>query len=112
MKRTFVAIIAFIALALIPMHAFAAAIVWSGTAGDSKFTTAGNWTGNVLPGTADDAYFTNTVSAPSTLEVNSSIIVGGMEFIRNFNVGNSMTLGNGTASPVTLTLSSGTALPL
>ncbi len=111
MKKTSLALFA-IAILLTPSRIFAGAITWNGSAGDSKFTTPGNWIGSVLPGTADDAYFTNNVTAPSTVEVNAAITVGGLEFIRGFNTANTMTLGNGTASPVTMTFSSGTAFPL
>src|SRR6266576_2059354 len=93
-------------------QAFAAGITWNGSAGDNIFTTAGNWIGGVLPGTADDAYFTNNVVSPTTCEVDAAITVGGVEFLNGFNVANTMTLGNGSGTARTLTLSSGTSLPL
>lgn len=40
----------------------AAAITWTGAAGDSQVNTKGNWNTNAVPGGSDDAYFAGTVS--------------------------------------------------
>ncbi|HSW99111.1 MAG TPA: hypothetical protein VLF71_04685 [Candidatus Saccharimonadales bacterium] len=41
-------------------HAFAATKTWTGTAGDHKFSTAGNWSPSGAPGNGDSLVFDNT----------------------------------------------------
>ena len=41
-------------------HAFAATKTWTGTAGDHKFSTGGNWTGGVAPSSGDALVFNGT----------------------------------------------------
>ncbi len=53
---SFVATIATV-LALSGGHAFAATVTWTGTAGDNKFSTGGNWQGGVAPTNGDTLVF-------------------------------------------------------
>ena len=43
-------------------HAFAAAKTWTGTAGDHKFNTAGNWSPSGAPSNGDTLDFPNDVT--------------------------------------------------
>jgi len=114
MKKTAVALLTIVALTVGSPRLFALYVQWNGTAADSKLTSAGNWVGGVLPITSDDAFFTNNAAftVPTTLEIDANMTVGGAQWARGFNGTGIMTLGNGTSSAVTLTLSSGTASPL
>jgi len=53
-------------LMFVAPHAFAAPITWTGTAGDHKFSTGTNWSGNVAPTTGDSLIFDNTSATDLT----------------------------------------------
>ncbi|MEO6109578.1 MAG: hypothetical protein ABIP50_01025 [Candidatus Saccharimonadales bacterium] len=64
--------------------AFAATTAtWTGTSGDGKFSTAGNWTGNTLPTTGDTIAFNNTSLSANTVLNNdmSGLSVGGINYL-------------------------------
>src|SRR3989442_15613212 len=95
-------------------RAVAASIVWDGgpSGTGTVLTDPANWTGDVFPSSADDAVFDGSVvSTPATLEVNSDAALGGIQFLSNVTTP-TITIGNATASPVTLFESSATPNPL
>jgi fibronectin-binding autotransporter adhesin len=51
-------------------HAFAAVKTWSGTAGDGKLATAGNWTGGVAPVTGDSITFPKNTGSSDVVLIN------------------------------------------
>ena len=56
------------ATALVCASAFAESRSWTGTAGDGKWNTAGNWSGNVIPANGDAVSFGN--SSGGALDMN------------------------------------------
>jgi fibronectin-binding autotransporter adhesin len=62
-------------------HAFAATITWSGTAGDGKLATAGNWVGGVAPVTGDSLTFpknAGTSDITLTNDLSTSVCINGI----------------------------------
>src|SRR5262245_29852301 len=80
-------------LALFGFRATAGTVKWGGGGDNLTWTSAANWQGAALPTTTDDAVHDNTASplTPATLQVNSSITVGGIEFLSGFNAANTVT---------------------
>src|SRR5436309_644352 len=70
------------------------AISWTGLAGDNLWTTPGNWSGNALPGAADDV--TISVVGNPTIVIN-----GGTQTINSLTSDEAITLSNGTLSVAT-----------
>ena len=78
---TFVFVAAMIGGPLLQMQpAFAAGgtATWTGTAGDNKFSTAGNWQGNALPVDGDVLVFSQPGSASVTLNNDLNLLYGGI----------------------------------
>jgi fibronectin-binding autotransporter adhesin len=97
-------------------HATGGTDTWTGTAGDNKFSTAGNWSGNAAPVNGDVLNF-NTASLSANLVANNdisnlsvggitasgnqnsnyySVTLGGNDLTLTGNITNSATSTNGT----------------
>lgn len=61
-----------------PAHA-AATDVWTGAAGDSKFSTASNWQGNTVPAAGDTIRFTAAPASSTTLTNDLGVTLGGVQ---------------------------------
>ncbi len=63
-------------------HAFAATETWTGTAGDGKFSTGGNWQSGVAPAAGDDLKFNVSSTLLGTTVNNdmTSLSVGSISF--------------------------------
>ncbi|MDB6057456.1 MAG: Extracellular serine protease precursor [Verrucomicrobiales bacterium] len=110
MKKRLIGFLAILSFIISQFASYGALITFSNGAGTGVWGTAGNWTGGVIPATADDGIFDpNVVAIPTTLQINASTTVGGVEFWRTVN---NVTLGNGGGTAATLTLSSGSPNPL
>src|SRR5690349_17726771 len=84
--------------------ALAADRLWNGSAGDSKWKTAGNWAGGIAPVSGDSLFFAGTVAAVNTNDFTAGTSFGGLNFNGpgSFSLwGNSVTLnGNITNSQI------------
>jgi autotransporter-associated beta strand protein len=93
--------------------AFAAsgARVWTGLGSDSAWSTADNWTGNVVPSSSDTVLFTGTGNSKTNLTLGSGATAAALNFASDaaaYTVGlpsETLTL----SANATLTLSSGSA---
>ena len=81
--------------------AHAAAVTWTGTSGDHKFSTAGNWSGNAVPNNGDALTFPEaaTDKTPNNDLTNASFALiqfsGGTVSTTGYTItGNPLTLGN------------------
>jgi fibronectin-binding autotransporter adhesin len=88
--------------------AHAATATWTGTGGDSKFSTATNWSGNTAPVNGDDLVFDNTglATAPSLTNDIVGLSVGTITFSgasgNDFSLsGNSITTTSGITNSAT-----------
>lgn len=78
---TFVFVAAMISgpfLQMQPAHAAGGTATWTGTAGDNKFSTAGNWQGSALPEAGDVLVFNQPGSASVTLDNDLDLLYGGI----------------------------------
>lgn len=60
--------------------ASAADRLWSGSAGDSKWKSAGNWAGGVAPVSGDSLFFAGTVAAVNTNDFTAGTAFGTLNF--------------------------------
>jgi len=66
-------------------HALAATVVWTGTGADGNWTTSGDWTGGVVPGTTSgttngDYAFFNATSGTTHVTIDSGRNLAGLQF--------------------------------
>jgi len=47
--------------------------VWDGGGGDNNWSTAANWSGDIVPGENDDVVFDNTSNKPCTIDVSTTV---------------------------------------
>ncbi len=93
----------------IAQGAFAANGIWNGTAADSLWATAGNWTGGV-PGPGDTAIFNGGGAGFTTLGLGAGVTVNTILF--NSSAAASYTIGSGAVNSETLTLDNGGAITM
>lgn len=94
---------AFVAvIALNPSPALAATKTWTGTSGDHKFNTAGNWSPSGAPSNGDDLVFPNTVTDKSPDNDIVGLSVAGITFSGNGSSGYTVT-GNSFTSTAGIT---------
>ena len=60
--------------------ASAADRLWDGSAGDSKWKTAGNWAGGATPVSGDALFFAGTVGTVNTNDFTAGTAFGGLNF--------------------------------
>lgn len=95
------------ALALNPTPAFAAAKTWTGTAGDHKFSTSGNWSPSGAPTNGDTLTFNVSATDKEPENDISSLSVAGITFTgttgdQSYTIsGNAFTSTGGITSDVT-----------
>ena len=87
-------------------HATAAVATWTGTGGDTKFSTAANWQGNTLPVAGDTLLFNNGVVGSGngydivTLDNDLNLVFGGLT--TNGSTATAPTAVYGFSSPLKL----------
>lgn len=89
-------------IALNPAPALAATKTWTGTSGDHKFSTSGNWSPSGAPSNGDDLVFPNGVSDLAPDNDISSLSVAGITFSGSGSSGYSIS-GNSFTSTAGIT---------
>jgi len=79
-KQVVFSIMLLLILAAQPAHA--ASITWDGGGADNNWSTAQNWSGDTLPGTADLAIFDGTSTTNATID--AAVDVGGIQIASGY----------------------------
>jgi ethanolamine utilization microcompartment shell protein EutS len=89
-------------------EAFNAAYVWDGGGGDAQWTTAANWSSDIVPGSSDTATFDNTCVTNCSPTIATTTTIAGLTMSAGYT--GTLTQGNGYTFTVigNFTMASGT----